>query len=98
MAQPYETELSALRGLLLQAREILATTKLPEGRSERALELLGAAVKLTEDLLTVRPAAALGSRGGQATAKKMTAKDPDYYSNIAARRTKKSGGRPRKTV
>jgi hypothetical protein len=92
MAQPYETELSALRGLLLQAREILATTKLPEGRSERALELLGAAVKLTEDLLTVRPAAALGSRGGTKTAER----GPEYFKKIAGMRKTNAGGRPKK--
>jgi hypothetical protein len=98
MAQPYETELSALRGMLLQAREILATTKLPEGRSERALELLGAAVKLTEDLLTVRPAAALGSRGGTRTAENMKAKDPDYFKKIAGMRKTNAGGRPKKST
>jgi hypothetical protein len=92
MAQPYETELSALRGLLLQAREILAATKLPEGRSERALELLSAAVKLTEDLLTVRPAAALGSRGGTKTAER----GPEYFRKIAGMRKTNAGGRPRK--
>ena len=93
MAQPYETELSALRGLLLQAREILATTQLPQGRAERALELLGAAVKLTEDILTVRPAAALGSRGGSKTAER----GPEYFKKIAGMRKINAGGRPKKT-
>jgi hypothetical protein len=74
MASPYEIELSALRNLILQAREILATTKLPRGRAERAHELLNAAVALTDDLLATPPAAALGAKGGKATAKRMTAR------------------------
>jgi hypothetical protein len=92
MAQPYETELNALRNLILQADTILATTKLPQGRAERARELLSAAVALTDDLLTVRPAAALGAQGGKKTAER----GPEYFKRIAGMRKTNAGGRPRK--
>ncbi len=73
-----------------------AHTILPEGRAERACELLGTAVKLADQLLTEKPAAVLGAKGGKATAKKMKAKDPDYYKRIAAMRKTRGGGRPKK--
>ena len=41
------------------------TTNLPEGRSQRANELLTAAVHLADDLLTESPAATLGAKGGR---------------------------------
>ena len=92
MAQPYQTELNALRNLISEAYTTLETTKLPEGRAERACELLNAAVELTDDLLTVRPAVALGKRGGVKTAER----GPDYFRQIAAKRKTRAGGRPRK--
>jgi hypothetical protein len=91
-----KTDLKALRNLISEAELLLSTTTLPEGRAERAGELLGAAVKLADHLLTERPAAVLGAKGGKVTAKKMTATDPDYYKRIAAMRKTRSGGRPKK--
>lgn len=91
MAGPYETEFSALRQLLLQARELLTGIKLPEKRAERAHELLNAAVALADDLLTVKPAAVIGAKGGNKTAER----GPEYYAQIAAMRKKKAGGRPK---
>jgi hypothetical protein len=93
MAQPYEQELSALRQLLLQAREIASTIKSPS--VPRVIEILGASVQLTDDLLTLKPAAALGSKGGQRTKQNQ---DPDYFKKIAGMRKTKAGGRPPKKL
>lgn len=88
MPQP---ELEALRSLIQQAHELLEPLDLPEGRGKRARELLGAALALADDLLTTKPAATLGARGGNATAKRGS----DYYRQIAAKRKTKGGGRPK---
>ncbi len=87
-----KTDLRALRNLISEAELILSTTVLPEGRSERARELLKAALALTDDLLAVKPAAVLGAKGGKATAKR----GPDYFRKIAALRKERRGGRPRR--
>lgn len=89
-------DLKALRNMIAEAETILTTTTLPQGRAERARELLGTAVKLADHLLTEKPAAVLGAKGGKTTAKLMTAKDPDYYKRIAAMRKTNAGGRPKK--
>jgi len=93
MAKPRaRTDLQALRNLIGAAQTILATTTLPEGRAERAKELLDAAVALADQLLAVRPAAILGKKGGTKTAKRGS----DYFRRIAAMRKSYRGGRPRK--
>jgi hypothetical protein len=46
---------------------------------------------LADDLLTTKPAAALGARGGNATAKRGS----EYYRQIAAKRKTKGGRRPK---
>jgi hypothetical protein len=89
MAQP---ELEALRSLIQQSHELLEPLDLPEGRGKRARELLTAALALADDLLATKPAATLGAKGGTATAKR----GKEYYSQIAAMRKTKGGGRPRK--
>ncbi len=67
-----------------EAHLLLTTTGLPEGRAERACELLGTAVKLADRLLSESPAVTLGKFGGQ---------------NIAARRrTRGSSLVPRGTA
>lgn len=76
--------------MIAESRDILATTSLPEGRAERAHELLEAAVSLADNLLAVSPAVALGKRGGKTTAKR----GPDYFRKIAAMRKHRRGGRP----
>jgi hypothetical protein len=101
MAQPYKAEFSALRSLLLQARDNLTGIELPQGRAVRSRELLEAALALVDDLAksdlpAKATAAQLGAKGGKATAKRMTKKDPDYYKRIAGMRRTKAGGRPRK--
>ncbi len=81
--------------MIAEAETILTTTTLPQGRAERARELLGTAIKLADHLLDVNPAATMGKKGGRTTAKKMLARDPDYYKRIAAMRKTKGGGRPK---
>ena len=91
MAKP-KTDLRALRNLIGEAELILSTTTLPEGRSERARELLQAAVDLTDNLISVKPAAVLGAKGGKATAKRGS----EYFAKIAAMRKERKGGRPKR--
>ena len=88
-----KTDLQALRNMLAEAETILTTITLPEGRSERARELIGASVQLADELLTASPAAALGEKGGKKTAER----GPDYFRKIAAMRKTRSGGRPKRT-
>jgi hypothetical protein len=45
---------------------------------------------VTDDLLALSPAAALGKRGGKVTAKRV----PDYFRKIAGMRKTHGGGRP----
>jgi hypothetical protein len=78
--------------MIAEAQHILATTTLPESRSERAFELLTAATSLADNLLEQSPAAALGKKGGKVTAKR----GPDYFRKIAAMRQDFKGGRPTK--
>lgn len=85
-------DLQALRNMIAGAQHILSTTTLPEKRSERAYELLTAAVSLADDLLTQSPAAVLGKKGGKQTAKR----GPEYFRKIAAMRKEHKGGRPPK--
>jgi hypothetical protein len=84
-------DLKALRNMIAEAETILATTALPQGRSERARELLGTAVKLADHLLTEKPAAILGAKGGKKTAER----GPEYFKRIAAMRKTRGGGRPK---
>jgi len=76
--------------MIAEAQYILSTTILPESRSERAYELLTAALSLADDLLTQSPAVALGKKGGKVTAKR----GPEYFRKIAAMRKEHKGGRP----
>jgi hypothetical protein len=87
-------DLHSLRNLISEAQTLLMTTNLPEGRSQRANELLNAAIHLADDLLEQSPAAALGAKGGKATAKR----GPEYFRKIAALRKNHKGGRPSKNV
>ena len=85
-------DLRSLRNMIAEAHDILRTTILPESRSERAYELLTAAVSLTDHLLEQSPAVTLGTKGGKVTAKR----GPDYFRKIAAMRKTRKGGRPPK--
>lgn len=88
----YRTDLKALRRLIAEAQDLLTTTVLPEGRAQRAHELLTAAVHLADDLLEQSPAADLGKKGGKKTAKRGS----DYFRKIASMRRNFGGGRPKK--
>jgi len=78
--------------MIAEAETILTTTTLPQGRAERALELLGTALKLADHLMTEKPAAVLGAKGGQKTAER----GPEYFKRIAAMRKTRGGGRPKR--
>ena len=77
--------------MIAEAETILSTTSLPEGRAKRAGELLGASVKLADELLKASPAAALGAKGGKKTAER----GPAYFRKIASMRKTRAGGRPK---
>src|ERR1017187_10160898 len=62
-------DLKALRRMIAEAHQIIETSpELPQGRTARALELLGDSVVLADYLLTIEPAAVLGKMGRKATA------------------------------
>src|ERR1035437_8784121 len=89
-------ELAALKNLISETDQILATTpELPENRTARCRELLRSPLALTDDLLSQSKqsaAIALGRKGGSVIAKRGS----DYFRNLAARRKTHGGGRPRK--
>lgn len=87
---PKTQDLEALRSMISEALTILRMTQLPQGRANRAAELLGASVKLADELLKLSPAAALGAKGGKKTAER----GPDYFRKIAGMRKTRAGGRP----
>ena len=90
---PRTQDLKALRRMIAEAKRLIETSpEMPEGRSRRALELLGDSVVLADYLLTIEPASVLGALGGAATAKRGS----DYFRRIAAMRKTRAGGRPRK--
>lgn len=84
-------DLKALRKMIGEAHGILRTTVLPEHRSQRAYDLLTAALSLADNLLEESPAAVLGAKGGKETAKR----GPEYFAKIAGMRRTRSGGRPK---
>jgi hypothetical protein len=85
-------DLQTLRSLIAEADKLLSTTELPERRSQRAHELLTAAISLSDALIETPPAVILGANGGKVTAKR----GPEYYAKIAAMRKTRAGGRPKK--
>lgn len=88
---PKTQDLKALRRMIAEAKTLLETSpELPQGRTARALELLGDSVLLADHLLTIEPAAILGAKGGKVTAKR----GPEYFRKIAAMRKTRAGGRP----
>ena len=89
-------ELAALKNLISETDQILATTpELPENRTARCRELLRSALALADDLLKQSKQSAaitLGRKGGSVIAKRGS----DYFRKLAARRKTHGGGRPRK--
>ena len=92
MPRKSRTDLRALRNMIDEANLLLVTTELPEGRSKRACELLGTALKLADHLLKESPAVTLGKLGGR----KIAERGSDYFRKLAAKRKTRAGGRPRK--
>jgi len=89
------SSLKALKNLISEVDLILETTPLPQNRTARSRELLGAALALTDDLLKqdrMNPAAIMGHRGGSATARKLGS---EHFRQLAAMRKTRAGGRPR---
>jgi|SRR5271166_1713500 len=89
---PKRNDLKALRQLITEAHDMLRTTVLPEQRSQRAYDLLTAAIHLADSLMEESPAAVLGAKGGKQTAKRGS----EYFRQIAAKRKTHRGGRPAK--
>jgi hypothetical protein len=90
------SSLKALKNLISEVDLILETTPLPQNRTARSRELLGAALTLTDDLLKqdrMTPAAVMGHKGGSATAHKFGS---EHFRDLAAMRKTRAGGRPRK--
>ena len=90
------TELAALKNIISEVDHILETLPaMPENRTARCRELLASGIALTNDLLKqakTPSAVALGRKGGSAIAKRGS----DYFRNLAAKRKRHGGGRPRK--
>jgi hypothetical protein len=95
-AMSQRKELTALKNLISETDQILATTpELPENRTARCRELLRSALALADDLLSESKQSAattLGRKGGSVIAKRGS----DYFRKLAARRKTHGGGRPRK--
>ena len=69
-------DLNALRQMIGEAHDILRTITLPEQRSQRAYDLLTAAVHLADNLLEESPAATFSEpRAARPTAKR----GPEYF-------------------
>lgn len=93
MASPStRRDLKVLHRLVNQADLVLATIPDPHPSIASARESLTAALALFADLAKRQPdAAALGAKGGKATAKR----GPEYFAQIAAMRKQRKGGRPK---
>jgi len=87
-----QRDLKALKRLINQADLVLSTIPNPHPSIPSARESLNAALALAGNLANVNPAAALGAKGGTKTAER----GPEYFARIAAMRTNRKGGRPRK--
>jgi len=92
MASPStRPDLKALYRLINQADSVLNSIPNPHPSVASARESLNAALALSRDLAKRQPdAAALGAKGGKATAKR----GAEYFKRIAAMRKTKAGGRP----
>jgi len=79
---PSSQDLEALQSIISEAHTNLTAIELPRGRAKRAAELLGASVKLADQLLKTPRAAALGAKGGKKTAER----GPEGFRKIAGMR------------
>jgi hypothetical protein len=85
-------DMKALKRLINQADLVLNTIPTPHPSVASARESLNAAIRLTDSIMLVNPAADLGAKGGQVTAQR----GADYFRELAAKRKTHAGGRPRK--
>lgn len=101
MASPtIRNDLKALHRLIDQADLVLDTIPNPHPSMASARESLNAALSFSKDLIkrvntdsvSKNAAAALGSRGGNAT---LASKGPEHFSKLAGMRKTRAGGRPR---
>jgi hypothetical protein len=94
MASPStRRDLKALHRLINQADLVLNVIPNPHPNIAAARESLTAALALSADLAKRQPdAAALGAKGGNATAKRY---GPDHFRKLAAKRKTRAGGRPK---
>jgi hypothetical protein len=99
MASPStRNDLKALYRLINQADLVLGTIPDSGPSIASVRESLASALALAKDLVNrddlvpVNHAAALGAKGGTKTAER----GPEYFAKIAAMRTNRKGGRPRK--
>jgi hypothetical protein len=97
-SMPYDRDsLKALRNLISETDLILETTPdLPQNRTACSRENLRAALALVDDLIgqqRMSAAAVMGHKGGSSLA---ATRGPDYFRKLAAKRTNRRGGRPRK--
>lgn len=89
--------LQALKNILTETDLLISTTEpLPENRTAACRENLRAALALADDLIKQQrttSAAVLGSKGGNATSRKLGV---EHYRKMAQARKTRGGGRPRK--
>src|SRR5690349_10706265 len=101
---PHHESMPSDRSSLLALRDLIADTDLtletipdlPQNRTAHCRENLRAALALADDLIKqakMTPAAAMGHKGGGATARKYGS---EHFRQLAAQRKTRAGGRPRK--
>ena len=93
-----KTSLQALKNILTEIALIVSTSPqpMPQHRTPRCLELMRAALALTDDIMKqtrMAPAVVLGHKGGSATSQRHGV---EHYRKMAAARKTHAGGRPRK--
>jgi hypothetical protein len=88
-----QRDLKALKRLINQADLVLATIDNPHSSMASARESLNAPLHLADELAGINPAASLGAKGGNSTAKRGS----EYFKRIAGMRKTRAGGRPKRT-
>jgi hypothetical protein len=90
LPKKYEKELDKI---WMELDEAL-TTSIDSARRGALLSAMKRVEKLKKSIVSA--AANMGRLGGQTTAERMKAQDPDYYKKIAAKRKTFGGGRPKR--
>jgi hypothetical protein len=84
-----KNDLCALRGMIAEARTILITTNLPQGRAERALELLESAVESDRDSDSRRILGPEGRQGDGEARAGVLRQDRGYAKDEGRRQARK---------